>query len=107
MSLSEALDIDGDGSGLSVMDILAQEDDMAERISSQEICSSLRRYIDTELNEREARIIILRYGLNGGLAKTQREVAQICHISRSYVSRIEKRALEKLKDALGDEANPL
>ena len=107
MSLSEALDVDGDGNGLSVMDVVAQEDDMAERIGSEEICINLRRCISTELNDREAKIVTLRYGLNGEIPKTQREVAQMCHISRSYVSRIEKKALEKLRDALGDEANPL
>ena len=107
MSLSEALDVDGDGNSLSVMDVVAQEDDMAERIGSEEICGNLRRYIASELTDRESRIVTLRYGLDGNIPKTQREVAKICNISRSYVSRIEKKALEKLRAALGDEANPL
>ena len=59
-----------------------------------------------ELTPREAAIITLRYGLNGMKPKTQRETAELCGISRSYVSRIEKRALEKLREALGEEANP-
>jgi len=106
ISLSEALDTDGDGSGLSVMDVVAQEDDMAERLGSAEICRKLRGYVGTELTEREEKIIRLRYGLDGDRPRTQRETAQLCRISRSYVSRIEKRALDKLRAALGEEAMP-
>ena len=106
MSLSDALDVDSDGNGLSVMDVVACEEDMADRIGSDEICSSLRGYVHRVLTEREAMIITLRYGLDGGKPRTQRETADICKISRSYVSRIEKRALEKLREALGEEANP-
>lgn len=106
MSLSDALDVDSDGNGLSVMDVVASEDDMADKIGSEEICGSLRGYIEKELTPREAAIITLRYGLNGMKPKTQRETAELCGISRSYVSRIEKRALEKLREALGEEANP-
>lgn len=98
VSLSEALDVDGDG--LSLMDVVAQDEDMAEEIGRGELCSSLNGIIDEILNEREAKIIRLRYGLGGSEAKTQREVAELCRISRSYVSRIEKKALEKLKSAL-------
>ena len=106
MSLSDALDVDSDGNGLSVMDVVAYEEDLAERIGSEEICSSLRENIETVLTKREAMIINLRYGLDGKKPKTQRETAELCGISRSYVSRIEKRALEKLRDALGEDANP-
>ena len=107
MSLSDALDVDDDGNGLSVMDVVAQEIDMAEKLGSEEICEGLRKCVSSALTEREARIISLRYGLDGNLSKTQRETAQLCEISRSYVSRIEKRALEKLREALGEDANPL
>lgn len=103
VSLSDALDVDSEGSGLALMDVIAQEDDMAERLGSEELCAELKRSITEKLDEREARIIILRYGLGGGKPKTQRETAQLCQISRSYVSRIEKRALQKLKEALGEE----
>ncbi len=106
LSLSEALDTDGDGSGLSVMDVIAQEDDMAERLGSAEICGRLRDCIDTVLTPREARIVRLRYGLDGLPPRTQRDTAALCGISRSYVSRLEKRALEKLRTALGEDANP-
>ncbi len=100
LSLSEALDVDGEGNGLLVMDVLAQEDDMAERIGSRELCGSLQGLIDKTLDSREARIIRLRYGLDGAEPMTQLETAQACRISRSYVSRLEKRALEKLRSAM-------
>ena len=68
-----------------------------------ENCMRLREYVDTVLTEREAEIIRLRYGLRGAKPLTQRETATLCGISRSYVSRIEKKALEKLREALGDD----
>ena len=71
---------------------------MLERVSLSEDCESLRKYIDCALSAREAQIVRLRYGLNGQIPCTQHEVAAICGISRSYVSRIEKKALEKLKE---------
>lgn len=105
VSLSEALDADGDGNGLLLMDVVASEDDLADQISSRELCRTLRTVVETSLDEREARIIRLRYGLEGGKPLTQLETAGKCRISRSYVSRIEKRALEKLRAALeGKEA---
>lgn len=103
ISLSEALDVDGDGNGLSILDVLAQEDDMSENIGSEELYRNLRKCVDSVLNEREALVIKHRYALCGGMPKTQRETAKICNISRSYVSRIEKKALEKLRAALGEE----
>ena len=102
VSLSEALDVDGDGSGLSIMDVVAQEDDMAERIGNAELCQELLRSIETSLTKREAKIIRLRYGLDGAAPMTQKETAQLCGISRSYVSRIEKKALKKLRLSLGE-----
>lgn len=102
VSLSEALDVEGDGSGLSIMDVVAQEDDMAERIGNAELCQELLKSIETSLTKREAKIIRLRYGLDGAAPMTQKETAQLCGISRSYVSRIEKKALEKLRLSLGE-----
>lgn len=100
VSLSDALEADEEN-GLSIMDVLAQEDDMAERIGSEELCGMLGALVDSTLTEREAKVIRLRYGIGGGTPHTQRETAQLCRISRSYVSRIEKKALEKLRAALG------
>ena len=106
LSLSEELDGEGEGGGLALQDMLAQEDDLAERVGGEEIAAALRRCVETELGERERQVIWLRYGLGGEPPLTQRETAQRCHISRSYVSRIEKRALARLRAALGEEAAP-
>ena len=106
LSLSDELDADGEGGGLALQDMLAEEDDLAERIGSEEIAGQLRRCVESELSERERTVIRLRYGLGGEAPLTQRETARRCRISRSYVSRIEKRALEKLRAALGEEAAP-
>jgi len=103
LSLSEALEGDDGEGGLSVMDVVAQEDDLAERVGRAELRRRLGGWVDGLLSPREAALIRLRYGLGGGEGLTQRETAERLHISRSYVSRIEKRALEKLRAALGDE----
>lgn len=103
VSLSDVLETDGEGNNLSFMDVLAQEDEMSERIGNMELCGKLREIIKTSLNKREGQIIMLRYGLLGKPPMTQRETAKECGISRSYVSRIEKKALDKLKNAMSDD----
>lgn len=100
VSLSDSIDVDGDGNSLSLMDILAEEDNMLENLSILEMRDNVRGYIVKVLDERERDIINMRYGLSGKKPQTQREVAASCGISRSYVSRIEKKALEKLHKAL-------
>lgn len=102
VSLSDVLDTDGEGNSLSLMDVLAQDDEMCERIGEMELCGKLHGLIESSLTPREARIIRLRYGLCGRPPLTQRETALECEISRSYVSRLEKKALEKLRAELGD-----
>ena len=97
LSLSDSIDTDGDGNSLSLIDVLAEETDMLENVSVAELCRQAREYVDTVLEPREAEIIRMRYGLNGTKPLTQREVATRSGISRSYVSRIEKKALEKLR----------
>lgn len=87
ISLSDSIDTDGDGNSLSVMDVLAQDDDMLDNLSMIETRSNVRKYIDTYLDSRESEIIKKRYGLEGRSPMTQREVAAECGISRSYVSR--------------------
>ena len=98
--LSDALDTDGDGNSLSLLDILSEDEDMDARLQSDEMCQALRRCIGEVLDAREREIIRLRYAIGGGEPLTQRETAQRCGISRSYVSRIEKKAIEKLRAAL-------
>ncbi len=106
VSLSDALDTDAEGNSLSLLDIISLDEDMSEKIGNMEICEKLSSLVRTELTERECKIVSLRFGLQNGEPKTQRETAEICGISRSYVSRLEKRALEKLKLALGEDASP-
>ena len=100
LSLSESIESDGDGGNLSLMDVLAEEEDMFEHLSLSEMQCQVRECVDTVLEPREAEIIRLRYGLGTAGPMPQREVADRCGISRSYVSRIEKRALDKLRRAL-------
>ena len=103
LSLSDSIDTDSDGNSLSLIDVLADEEDMSERVVQTDLCQHLSHLIDNVLDEREAEILRLRYGLNGDAALTQRETARRCGISRSYVSRLEKKALEKLKRKLEEE----
>ena len=102
VSLSDYIETGTDGAALSLMDVVSEDCDLLEQVSSQETAAELRRAIDNSLTDQERQVIMLRYGLNGNTPKRQREVAQITGISRSYVSRIEKRALQKLRSALED-----
>ena len=100
LSLSEAIETEDDGGALSLLDVVSEEQDLSERICEKELCAQLRREMDRSLDDRERRILTLRYGLDGEKTHTQRETAELCSISRSYVSRLEKHALEKLRRAL-------
>ena len=104
LSLSDAIETEDDGGGLSLLDVVSEEQDLSERICERELCAQLRREMERTLDERERRIITLRYGLDGAQTHTQRETAELCAISRSYVSRLEKHALEKLRRALEGDA---
>lgn len=95
--IGDAVDTDKDGNNLTFNDIIADDEDIQAETELKINIEKLRGYINTSLSPREKRIIYLRYGLKDGKEKTQREVAQILDISRSYVSRIEKSALKKLK----------
>ena len=100
VSLSDTLDTGGDGSALSLMDVISIDDTMMEDLDTKDACSKVRRCVKECLTGREAHIIALRYGLGGREPYTQREIAKRCGISRSYVSRIEKKALQKLEQAM-------
>lgn len=102
VSLTETLESGGDGSSLSLMDVIAVDDDMLEELDTRDACEKVRECVQTCLSPRERKIITLRYGLGGQAPHTQREIAAQCGISRSYVSRIEKRALAKLEEAMED-----
>lgn len=101
VSINETIDIDKDGNPLTYLDIISVEDTITEDIELKIHIEKVRSLVDTVLTGRDREIIILRYGLMGYEPKTQREVANYLKISRSYVSRIEKRALEELKCAFG------
>ena len=100
VSLSDYIETGTDGAALSLMDVVAEDCDLLEQVSTREQVAALRRAVDCCLTEQEKQVVILRYGLGGAAPMRQREVAQITGISRSYVSRIEKKALEKLRDVL-------
>ena len=102
VSLTDALEADEEGGGMSLMDLLSEESDLDERLALAEQAQKVRNAVKNTLNEREAMVIRLRYGLNGKAPMTQRETAEILGISRSYISRIEKKALEKLRNKLED-----
>ena len=87
VSLSDSLDSDQDGNSLSLMDVIKVDDHMLEDLDAKDSCAKIRRCVESCLSGREKEIIVLRYGLNGGAVKTQREIAAQCGISRSYVSR--------------------
>ena len=102
VSLSEYIETSSDGAALSLMDVVAEEEDLLETVSTRERILQVRKAVAHLLDDREKQVIALRYGLGGNEPQRQREVAKILGISRSYVSRIEKRALEKLQQALQD-----
>lgn len=99
VSLSEPIDNDKDGNVLALMDVISAGDSMLDNIDAGEKRTQLYRYLKECLDTREQEIITLRYGLKEQKSLTQREIAVRCGISRSYVSRIEKRALKKLERA--------
>ncbi len=104
VSMYEKIGVDQEGRELRLMDVLESEPvDILENLETQRNISQLRSCICKVLNERELLIICERYGLCGMEEKTQREIATSLGISRSYVSRLEKRALEKLKDAFEED----
>lgn len=98
ISISEPIDTDKDGNALTLIDVIADDKNMLDDIDLRFRGEKLGEYINSCLTDREKRIIYLRYGILGGDEMPQREVAKKLGISRSYVSRIEKKALEKLKN---------
>ena len=100
VSLSETLDTDGDGSNLSILDLIRVDDDMLEELDTRDACRKVRICVERVLDDRERKVIVGRYGLDGNPPRTQREIAAQCGISRSYISRIEKKALKKLEEAM-------
>lgn len=103
VSLNDTIDVDKDGNPLTYIDIISTEDTIVEDIDKKIKINKALKYIKNNLDQREKQIIIMRYGLGNTKAYTQREVASILGISRSYVSRIEKSVLEKINKYLSVE----
>ena len=102
VSINDTIDIDKDGNPLTYLDIISTEETIEKDLDLKEYFKKIRTLVDRVLEPREKQIIVLRYGLKGYQPRTQREVAKYLGISRSYVSRIEKKALEKMKESFGD-----
>ena len=100
VSLSDYIEADSEGAALSLMDVVAESEDLLETVSNRESIRAVYKAVCTCLSEQERLVVQLRYGLGGKPPLRQREVADATGISRSYVSRIEKRALQKLRKAL-------
>ena len=100
VSLSDYIETGTDGAALALMDVVSDDEDLLERVSNREALRRVCTAVDEVLTPQERQVIVARYGLGGGAPQRQREVAKLTGISRSYVSRIEKRALEKLRAAL-------
>ena len=96
--ISDPIDTDRDGTSLTLIDIMSDDDDIVDMLELKNKSEQLYKFIGQVLTPREREIVCLRYGLSNALPLTQREVAKKLKISRSYVSRLEKKALEKLKD---------
>jgi len=102
--LSDTVGADKDGNELNLLDLLYEKDDVVlEKVDKGIEQEKFLKFIKKVLSKREFTVLTLRYGLNGGKNYAQREVAVLLKISRSYVSRIETKAIEKLKDALNKE----
>ena len=100
VSLSDYIETGTDGAALSLMDVVSEDEDLLERLTNKEAVRNVSQAVRECLTDQEKLIICMRYGLDGYSPSRQREVAAVTGISRSYVSRIEKRALGKLRQAL-------
>lgn len=97
ISLDEPIETDAEGNPLTLMDILCSEDTVFDEVNTEMECEKLRHFINEITDERDKKILTMRYGLDGNEPLTQIEIANILGISRSYVSRIETKCLKKLK----------
>ena len=101
VSMNETIDVDRDGNPLTYTDVISSEEDLPEEVMRSVEGERALALVRTRLDPRERQVITMRFGLNGAPALTQREVADRLGISRSYVSRIEKAAIDKLKEGFG------
>ena len=99
--MNDTIDVDRDGNPLTYTDVISNEENLAEDVMRHVEGERALMLVQTRLDPRERQVITLRFGLNGLSPLTQREIAMKLGISRSYVSRIEKAAIEKLRDGFG------
>ena len=99
VSLNDVIDVDRDGNLLTYLDVVSSDESLEQEVSRQILSDKALKIIDKALTPREKRIIVLRFGLNGKRPMTQKGVSEALGISRSYVSRIEKSAIEKVRNA--------
>ena len=100
VSINDTIDVDRDGNPLTYIDVLSSDENVTDEVQRKILTDKALKYINTKLTPRERQIIIMRYGLMGTSEQTQKQISEKIGISRSYVSRIEKGALEKLRDLL-------
>ena len=105
ISLNETIDTDKDGNPLTLLDIMAVDDHILDDLDKKLNTKKHGKFINEELTEREKTVIVLRYGLNGNEPMTQKNVAKLLNISRSYVSRIETKALKQLRKRFETSSN--
>ena len=101
VSMNETIDVDRDGNPLTYTDVISSEEDLPEEVMRSVEADRAMTLVRTRLDPRERQVITLRFGLGGIPPLTQREISQKLGISRSYVSRIEKAAIDKLKEGFG------
>ncbi len=101
-SINDPVDVDKDGNPLTYLDIIASPDDIVDSIDRKIKLEKVMRAVNSVLTDREKKIMMLRYGINkSGRQYAQRDVANMLGISRSYVSRLEKSAIEKIRASTG------
>lgn len=105
ISLNETIDTDKDGNPLTLLDIMSVDDNIIDELDFKLNSKKLGQFINEELNNREKTIIMLRYGLDGQEPMTQKVIAKRLNISRSYVSRIETKALKLLRKRFENSSN--
>lgn len=101
VSMNDTIDVDRDGNPLTYTDVISSEENLPEEVMRRVEADRAMTLVETRLDPRERQVITLRFGLNGVRALTQREIADRLGISRSYVSRIEKSAINKLREGFG------
>ena len=101
ISMNDTIDVDRDGNPLTYMDVISSDECISDEVFRTVEAEQAIKYVRTRLDARERQVIVMRFGLRGKPPMTQRDVAVKLGISRSYVSRIEKAAIDKLRAAFG------